>query len=177
MLDALEFEERWREQGCVAGQENDVCLKGRRVIKRNNLVFHLSYADFFDRLALHHLLFPGAPPRLEGFVEHEGMLKPVFSQPAVRARRGASRQEVARLLARLGFTRVSHDDYSHPEGILVEDLHDENVFIDEDGQIVIIDPVIYLVGQRPKSKRPSSARGHPVHRSLSKNSGNPPANI
>lgn len=143
-------------------------LEGNRVLKRNNLCFHLSHADFFDRLALHSLLFPGAPPRLEGFVEHADGLRPVFSQPAVRARRGARREEVEAFMRRLDFSRVRHDDYRHPGGILVEDLHDENVFIDEQGEIVVIDPVIYLVGARPAGKRSSSPASplHPSRRRL-----------
>jgi hypothetical protein len=168
LLGAADFEREWRKQGRVGGQENDVYLRDNRVFKRNNLSFHLSYADFFDRLALHNLLFPGAPLRFEGFVDRRVGLWPVMSQPAVRAQRGASRVEVAAFMGRLGFRRIRHDDYHHPEGILVEDLHDENVFIDEDGEIAVIDPVIYLVGARPVGKKSSSPTGscHPSWRSL-----------
>ena len=168
LLAAAGFERRWRRQGRIGGQENEVYLSANRVFKRNNLSFHVSYADFFDRLALHNLLFPGAPLRFEGFVDHQSGLWPVMSQPAVRARRGAARAEVAAFMRRLGFKRVRHDDYQHPEGILVEDLHDENVFIGEDGEIVVIDPVIYLSGARPIGKTSSSPAGsrHPSRRSL-----------
>lgn len=168
LLDAAGFEREWRKQGRVGGQENDVYLRDNRVFKRNNLCFHLSYADFFDRLALHNLLFPGAPLRFEGFVERRVGLWPVMSQPAVRARRGANRSEVAAFMGGLGFQHIRHYDYRHPEGILVEDLHDENVFIDEGGEIAVIDPVIYLVGARPVGKKSSSPTGsrHPSRRSL-----------
>jgi hypothetical protein len=167
-LDNAAFEHQWIEQGSIGGQENDVFLEAGRVFKRNNLSFHLSYADFFDRLALHNLLFPGAPLRFEGFVEHQDELWPVMSQPAVRAQRGASRAEVEAFMRRLGFERTRHDDYRHPEGILVEDLHDENVFLDGDGEVVVIDPVIYLVGTRPTGRGSSSksCSRHPTRRSL-----------
>ena len=89
-IDHAEFERKWIAQGMIGGQENDVFLEGKRVYKRNNLCFHLSYADFFDRLALHNFLFPGAPLRFEGFVEHRVELWPVMSQPAVRAQRGGN---------------------------------------------------------------------------------------
>lgn len=153
ILPAVDFERSWRSQGCIGGQENDEFLRDNRVWKRNNLSFHLCFADFFDRLALHNSLFPGAPLRFEGVTEHEGELRPVMSQPAVRARRGATRAEVEALMRGLGFTRVQNDDYRHPEGILVEDLHDENVFLDEGGEVVVIDPVIYLSETRPVGKR------------------------
>lgn len=168
LFDSAAFDHKWIEQGSIGGQENDVYLEGRRVFKRNNLSFHLSYADFFDRVALHHLLFPGAPLRFEGFVEHPVGLLPLLSQPVVRARRGARRTEVASFMRRLGFERTRHDDYHHPEGILVEDLHDENVFLDESNDVIAIDPVIYLVGTRPSGKTSSanSRSRHPSRRSL-----------
>lgn len=168
ILSAAGFERQWRRQGRIGGQENDVYLSANRVFKRNNLSFHLSYADFFDRLALHNLLFPGAPLCFEGFIERRSGLWPVMSQPAVRARRGATREDVETFMERLDFKRIRSDDYRHPEGILVEDLHDENVFIDEEGEVVVIDPVIYLTGTRPTGKARSSPSGsrHPSRRSL-----------
>ena len=43
-----------------------------------------------------------------------------------------------------GFRRLRNDDYYHAEdGILLEDLHDENVLL-VDGQLAFIDPVIYF---------------------------------
>ena len=169
LLDAERFEQRWIAQGRIGGQENDVHLEGPRVFKRNNLTFHLGYIEFFDRLALHNLLFPGAPLRLEGFVEgRDALLLPVMSQPAIRAQRGATRREVEAFMRQLDFVHIRHDDYRHEEGILVEDLHDENVFIDSDGDVIVIDPVIYVVkagigGTRRRSKSPSH---HPSRHSL-----------
>ena len=169
LLNAPRFERQWIAQGRIGGQENDVHLDGARVFKRNNLSFHLCYADFFDRLALHNLLFPGAPLRLEGFVPGpDALLWPVMSQPAVRAQRGATRPEVEAFMRQLDFVRVRHDDYRHPEGILVEDLHDENVFIDSDGEVIVIDPVIYVIedsGSRA-GRRSRSRSHHPSRRSL-----------
>jgi hypothetical protein len=166
LVDGMEFERKWIEQGHIGGQENDVFLEAQRVWKRNNLSFHLSYADFFDRLALHRLLFPGAPLRFEGFIAEAASLWPVMSQPVVRAGRGAVRAEVEKLMHRLDFVRVRNDDYRHAEGIIVEDLHDENVFLDLEGNVVVIDPVIYLRGQRPTGKISSSPSRHPSRRSL-----------
>ena len=117
MLNAADFESKWVKQDRVGGQENDVYLEDDRVFKRNNLRYHLSYADFFDRLALHNLLFRGAPPRVEGFLMCSGELQAVFSQRAIQAKRGAERPEVEAFMRRLGFTRTRDDDYGHPEGI------------------------------------------------------------
>ena len=165
VLDALEFDSKWIAQDRIGGQENDVYLHDGRVFKCNNLSYHLSYVNFFDRLALHNVLFPGAPLRFEGFLLRAEELYPVMSQPAVRAKRGAHRGEVEIFMRRIGFTRTGNDDYRHPEGILVEDLHDENVFVDQDDNLVVIDPVIYLAQSRPTNKISSKSR-HPPRQSL-----------
>jgi len=165
LLDTRAFEAKWAAQRRIGGQENDVYLEDNRVIKCNNLSYHLSYADFFDRLALHNLLFPGAPLQFEGFLLRSAKLFPVMSQPAVRATRGAHRDEVEVFMRRLGFTRIRNDDYRHPEGILVEDLHDENVFVDQGGDLIVVDPVIYLAWSRPSNKTGSRSR-HPSRQSL-----------
>lgn len=53
-----------------------------------------------------------------------------------------------------GFTRYVADNYHNPAvGILVEDLHDENVLVDADGDLLIFDPVIYLV--KPEMNLPA----------------------
>jgi hypothetical protein len=145
-----------------------VYLRGDRAWKRNNLSYHLSYADFFDRLALHNVLFPGAQLQLEGLIQAADQLWPVMSQAAVRAKRGARRDEVEPFMHRLGFTRTRGEDYRHPEGILVEDLHDENVFIDQDDNLIVIDPVIYLTENRPGSRPSSPKSRHPSRESLTK---------
>jgi hypothetical protein len=44
-----------------------------------------------------------------------------------------------------GFERVKNDDYYSPDlGIIVEDLHDENVLVRETGALLYFDPVVYL---------------------------------
>jgi Ser/Thr protein kinase RdoA (MazF antagonist) len=41
--------------------------------------------------------------------------------------------------------RTKNDDYYNNDlGIILEDLHDENVFMDENEHLLFIDPVIYL---------------------------------
>jgi glycosyltransferase involved in cell wall biosynthesis len=166
IVDATAFEAKWIGQGRIGGQENDVYVDVGRVFKCNNLSYHLSYADFFDRLALHNLLFPGAPLRFEGLLWRTRDLFPVMSQPFVRAKRGARRSEVESFMRNLGYARSRNDDYQNSEGILVEDLHDENVFVDDDDNLIVIDPVIYLLQARPIRRMSSPKSRHPSRRSL-----------
>ena len=143
LLDYREIDRRWREGGRIEGAENRVFLNSDRVFKSNNLSYHRSWADLFDRIALHHALFPEASLRLEGFVETPEGLRPVVSQPVVRAERGAVRSEVEAIMRCRGFVRTRNDDYRRGP-IVVEDLHDENVFVDKHGNVVVIDPAIFL---------------------------------
>ena len=72
-------------------------------------------------------------------------LQPVVTQKAFLAVRGAERNEVEAEMSKRGFYRRYADNYYNPDlGVLVEDLHDENVLISPKGSLLIFDPVIYL---------------------------------
>jgi hypothetical protein len=145
LLDGADFDRCWREQGEMGGSENCIYYDERtgRVWKRNRIeVFHLSWRQFFDRLLLHNLLFPEAPLRFEGVLEHDGRLEGVMSQPDIVAERGAWRSETEAMMATRGFRRKSSDDYAD-ERFHVEDLHAGNVLVDAEGNLLVIDPAIY----------------------------------
>lgn len=150
MLDDAEFEARWLAGGSRGGEENQVYFDEtkQRWYKRNTLAYHSTYLEFFYRLALHTALFPEAGLRLEGFVEHDGDLQPVISQPDVTATRGATPQEVQAHMKELGYVRIggeeTHDYYNPRTMVRIEDLHDENVLVGEDGELYMVDPVPYL---------------------------------
>jgi Serine/Threonine/Tyrosine Kinase found in polyvalent proteins len=101
LFDGERFEALWREQGEMGGAENDITCDPTtgRVWKRNSIgVMHLSWRQFFERMLAHNLFFPGAPLRLEGFVESQAGLCPRFTQPDVHAVRGAQRAEIELLM-------------------------------------------------------------------------------
>ncbi len=59
--------------------------------------------------------------------------------------KGAPRYKVENYLNQHGFVRTKNDDYYNKElSIILEDLQDENVFMDEHETLIFIDPVIYL---------------------------------
>lgn len=145
LLDGADFERTWKAQGEMGGSENDIYYDETtgRVWKRNRVdVMHVSWRQFFERLLLHNLYYPEAPLRLEGFVDTETGLCPVFTQPDVPAVRGARREEVEAMMKARGYARDSGDDYASPL-LRVEDLHDGNVLVDEQGNLQVIDPVIF----------------------------------
>ena len=140
---------QWERDGKLGGTEHQIWLdeQAGRVFKLNNLSFHVCWLEYFHRLALHNHLFPDTQMKLEGFVECDGTLMPVTSQAVIQAVRGATREETQLFMQRLGFAPISGkaNDYLHAEqGLIAEDLHDENVLIDIMGSIVILDPVMYL---------------------------------
>jgi hypothetical protein len=148
LLDGEQFEERWRAQGEMGGSENDIWYDETTglVWKRNRIdVMHVSWRQFFDRMLLHNAFFPEAPLRFEGFVDSDAGLCPVFTQPDVHAVRGATRNEVEQHMRIRSYQRHSGDDYCNRR-LLIEDLHDGNVLVDTDGEIHVIDPVIFATG-------------------------------
>lgn len=149
MMDNNEFDRKWMEQGQKGEAENNVYFdeQSQRWFKRNNLSYHTTYLEFFYRIALHNESFPEAAYALEGFVINDGELQPIISQPHIRASKGASPVDVEKLMTRMGYTKIpgtQHDYLNNEKGIRVEDMHDENVLMDDDGNLFVIDPVIYL---------------------------------
>lgn len=148
MMDNSLFDEQWKSQGELGGAESNVYFdeESQRWFKRNNVSYHSTYLEFFYRLAMHNEMFPESPIALEGFVDNHGDLEVVISQPHVKAERGATPEEIKKFMATLGYEPIPgkpNDYYNREKGIRLEDMHDENIFID-DGEYFVIDPVIYL---------------------------------
>ena len=157
LMDNNEFERKWREQGEKAGAENSVYFdeESQRWFKRNTLTYHTTYLEFFYRLAMHNVMFPETSYALEGFVINDGELQPVISQPNVKASRGASAIEVEEFMNKLGYTKIQgtdHDYINKDKGIKLEDMHDENILVDDDGNVHVVDPVIYLDDEGKKKR-------------------------
>ena len=149
MLDNEEFDRKWIEQGRRGETENAIYYDepSNRWFKRNNLSYHTTYLEFFYRLALHNELFHGTGYSLEGFVMNDGELQPVISQPHVKASAGASSVEVEEMMKKLNYEKIpgSNNDYINKQtGIRVEDMHDENVLRGENGDLFVVDPVIFM---------------------------------
>jgi hypothetical protein len=173
MLNEAAFEQNWKTKGEKAGAEHDVYFsqEEQRWYKRNNLCYHANWLEYFHRIALHNQLFPEALLRFEGFVDHEGKLQPVVSQPDVSSERGATEAEVDAHMATKGFARMPRTvpdkpnlNFLNPDtGVRVEDLHDENVVVTPEGNTVVIDPVLYM-DMASKMRRMREAAEEPLPR-------------
>jgi hypothetical protein len=151
MLDDAQFERRWEDGGSREGTEHQVYFDTatQRWFKRNNLCNHGHWLEYFQRLQLQNWLFPDAPVRLEGFVEHEGELQPVVSQDDVQADpevvwdEESARKTTRAYMEERGFQPITDparkDDYVR-HGVEVNDLHNENVVMTRAG-VIAFDPV------------------------------------
>jgi hypothetical protein len=127
LLDAEEFTSLWVLDGCIEGGEHQVFIHKGTAYKRNNLAFHVNYLEYFERLIVHNWLFPDTLYWFEGLMlviendDEPPQLRPVVSQLALRAVRGATRDEVAVEMARLGFERRYEDNYVNTDRTLFID--------------------------------------------------------
>lgn len=129
------------------GAEQKVYLKedGRFVIKINTGIFHGTWLELFNRLIIHYAIFPSTAYKLKGFTDANNQLCVVIEQSWVQVERGASKEEVSNYLNPLGFINTKFSDYYNARhGIILEDLHDENVFVSSANSLLFVDPVIYL---------------------------------
>lgn len=129
------------------GAEQKVYLKddGLSVVKVNSGRFHGNWLEYFNRLLFHAFLFPSTKYLTSGFTQVDGAFAVISEQPFAILNEGASRSKVESYLSTHGFVRTKNDDYYNRNiSVKLEDLHDENVFHDEEGNILFIDPVIYF---------------------------------
>jgi hypothetical protein len=118
---------------------------GKSIIKINSLNYYNSYTDYFHNLLIHNFLFPDTAYILIGFVENEDILMPVVQQNFVKTNEiPVTSETISAFLAEFGFIENRKSDFINKElGIILEDLHDENV-IQKEGKLFFIDTVFYL---------------------------------
>lgn len=96
---------------------------------------------------LNNFFFPDTAYNLLGFYKNEKALYAVVEQNFVIAKEKTNLINVKLFLENSGFINKKNNDYFHPEwGIILEDLHDENV-ITQDYTLKFIDTVFYLTEQ------------------------------
>lgn len=127
------------------GAEQKVYLKdGEHVLKLNDSIFYTSWEDYLNNLLLHNYYFEDTAYELIGFIEEDKTLYAVVKQYFVRATEKTDLEAVKEFLIANGFINTKNNDYRHPKlGIILEDLHDENV-LSENGVLRFIDTVFFI---------------------------------
>lgn len=128
------------------GAEQKVYLKdGSTVFKLNDAIYYASWVDYFHNLLLNNLFFPDTAYQLLGFYKEKGVLYAVVEQPFVKSTEKTDLNLVKEFLLNNGFRNKKNHDYVNDSlGIILEDLHDENV-LTQDGMLYFIDTVFYIV--------------------------------
>jgi len=131
------------------GAEQKVYLKdGLTVLKLNDAIYYASWVDYFHNLLLNNLFFPDTAYQLLGFYKDSSILYAVVEQPFVKANEKTDLNMVKAFLENNGFiNRKNHDYYNEELGLILEDLHDENV-LTQNGMLYFIDTVFYIVNHK-----------------------------
>ena len=116
-----------------AGAEQEVYINdGKTVIKLNDAIYYASWEDYFYNLLLHNYFFSDTAYHLVGFYWEDNTLFSVVEQPFVKSDTITDLNSVKDFMAANGFIHSRRHDYHHPElGVIIEDLHDENVLTQE----------------------------------------------
>lgn len=114
------------------------------VFKLNDSIYYLSWEDYFNNLLLNNFFFPDTAYKLVGFYESEEVLYAVVEQDFIKFDELTELEIVKKFLDENGFVNTRNNDYFNPDlGIILEDLHDENVLTFQNN-LYFIDTVFYI---------------------------------
>jgi hypothetical protein len=127
------------------GAEQKVYLKDSEyVFKLNDSIYYTSWRDYLYNLLLHNYFFPDTAYELIGFIKDKSILYAVVQQSYVAITANTDLEQVKKFLIQNGFENTRNNDYFNPElGIILEDLHDENV-LTRNEVLYFIDTVFFL---------------------------------
>lgn len=137
-------------EGCqylTHGGESEIYLASDQlhVIKNNDAVYYATWLEFFNSLVIHNLLFPNTAYKFVGFtLGKEGELRAVLQQRFIEGEQ-ADLADIKEHLSFNGFAHTKRQDYFNTEfGLILEDMHDENVIARND-VLFFIDTVFYIM--------------------------------
>jgi len=114
------------------------------VLKLNAGIFYKYWIDYFHSLLLHNNYFPETNYTLVGFYKENGILHACVKQPFVKTNEITNIELVKSFMYNNGFSNSRFNDYvNENKGIIIEDLHDENV-LTKKGLLFFVDTVFYL---------------------------------
>ena len=127
------------------GAEQKVYLKDtENVLKLNDSIYYNSWKDYLYNLMLHNYFFPDTAYDLIGFTKDNNILYAVVQQAYVSITANTDLKQVKEFLTLNGFENNRNNDYiNHELGIILEDLHDENV-LTRNEVLYFIDTVFYV---------------------------------
>ena len=130
----------------ASGAEQRVFLYSdeKFVYKFNDTIFYEFWLDYFYSLLIHNYFFPQTAYELIGFYQEKEVLFAVVKQPFIEITEPTNLPSVKEFLNQNGFELKKNNDYFNNNiGIILEDLHDENV-LTNNGVLFFIDTVFYI---------------------------------
>ena len=116
----------------------------KKVIKFNDAIFYVNWTQYLESLIIHNILFTNTSYTLLGFIRINTTIFSVVEQDYIEPTETTNLQLVKKLMENNGFHIKKGNDYINDDlGIIVEDLHEENV-LTFNGTLFFIDTVIYL---------------------------------
>ena len=117
------------------------------VIKLNDAIYYELWKDYFYNLLIHNFFFPDTAYELQGFTKENETLYAVVQQSYVSMTECTELNQVKIFLTSNGFINIRNNDFYNPDlGIILEDLHDENV-LSRNNILYFIDTVFYLTDE------------------------------
>lgn len=114
------------------------------VLKLNDSIYYESWQDYFTNLLLHNFFFYDTAYELIGFYENNQKIYAVVKQSIIRITNKTDLFQVRHFMESNRFEVIRNNDYYNQElGIIIEDLHDENV-LTQNWILYFIDTVFYL---------------------------------
>jgi Serine/Threonine/Tyrosine Kinase found in polyvalent proteins len=114
------------------------------VLKMADAIFYTTWLDYFNNLLLHNAFFPNTAYELKGFIKPREQLYVAVQQPYIVSTEPTKLENISVFLLANGFLHKKNNDFYHPYlGIILEDLHDENV-LTSNGVLFFVDTVFYL---------------------------------
>jgi len=121
-----------------------LALGEQTVLKVNDAIYYSTWLDFLNSILIHNLFFEKTSYTLKGFKKHEHNLYAVLEQPFIVEDSQTDLGDVNVFLAYNGFKNVRRNDYYNKElGLILEDVHDENV-LTSSNTLFFIDTVFYI---------------------------------
>jgi hypothetical protein len=116
----------------------------KSVIKLNDAVYYFTWLDFFNSILIHNLFFEETKYELLGFKRSNETLFAVLKQAFIISDNPVNLDDVKHLLEFNGFINTRRNDYYNPElGLILEDIHDENVIVNSN-VLFFIDTVFFI---------------------------------
>ncbi|MCF8275759.1 MAG: hypothetical protein K9J17_03410 [Flavobacteriales bacterium] len=127
------------------GAEQKVYLRdSEHVLKLNDAIYFETWRDYLRNLLLHNYFFPDTAYELIGFTEIDNTLFASVQQAYVISTTPTDLTKVREFMEANGFINTRNNDYLNSAlGVILEDLHDENV-LTQNGILYFIDTVFYL---------------------------------